>query len=118
MSALETMRVPAIDHCPTIDQLERAAELVVTEAERLLERAREELCRVQDAAAELEDAFGGGALLVRNRAAWNLRKIARQLTRSQCALVHEDDERHAAARQVFRWADEAEPSDAPWRDAA
>lgn len=118
MNALAVMDVVPLEHCPTLERLEEDVERVKLAADALLALARDELRHRQDAEAEYTDGFNAGARIAANRAAYGLRLITRQLTRAQCVLVHPDDERHDAARQVFRWADQADPLDAPWRDAA
>lgn len=109
---------PQIDHVPSLDALEEDADRVYREVARLLEHAKAELAHVQDAEAELADAFTVSARMAANRAAYRLRSISRQLVRAQCVLVHPDDERHEAAVTVLGWADDADRGDAPWRDAA
>lgn len=95
---------------PSLEGIERAAEHVRAELERVLGRARDAERVLDDVDCELE-TFSP----VRARAARELRGIARMLTIAQCDLVHPDDERHGASVQVRDYAVEAERGDGPWR---
>lgn len=113
--------VPERDYMPSLDMLEAAAIGVHAEIDRLIALARDELRRVQDYDAELDDAGPEaiGTRAARQVARHRLRAISRQFTVAHAQLVPVTDrERFAAARSVIEWADEAQRRDPPYLEAA
>lgn len=100
------MTVRAI-RLPALAELERETDRVKLEAERLLMHARELLMRVEVAKGEPNE------FAVLWTAQYELAALMRQLTRGQCVLVHQSDDRWHAAQAVLGFlaeADERGPS--------
>lgn len=109
----------AADFVPTIEELEASFERAMQEGMQLLELARDELRTIQDADAELEGGeYIGTAMLTRSSAAHRLRGIRRMLAKAQIDLIGDWDDRLAAAARIREQLEQAQRSDAPWKNAA
>lgn len=92
-----------------LERIEREADYVREELERLLDVARDHYRAIQDLEVEVEAGGDPGPLWARLVVArGELAGIARQMTRAGALLIHHTDHRFNVGRQVAGHLDEAD----------